>query len=206
MSIPSILPDSPGLPSYIPIRIYTDGSCNNLAEVKPIGAGVVIDFEVDGEILRSELGLYVPPNENNTNNRAELIAAISGLWALRSEKITEPVELYSDSEWMVKVMRGEYRASSNLDLIEKLRELSSKLNITWHHVKGHSGHEQNEICDRLANQARVHGGEKRSWVNCRMYFAKTGVILLDDQQTEFTMEAQGQMWQISSRVNSGGSS
>ena len=53
-------------------------------------------------------------------------------------------------------MKGNYSMKTNIDLWDKLNDLKQALfdkNITWIHVKGHSGHVENEIVDKLANLA-----------------------------------------------------
>ena len=97
---------------------------------------------------------------DTTNNRMELIAAIEGLRAL---KRASQVTVLTDSEY---VRRGiteflprwkanRRRASTgkavvNRDLWEELEELSGYHEVTWIHVRGHSGQPNHERCDTLA--------------------------------------------------------
>src|SRR5688500_3357677 len=98
-----------------------------------------------------------------TNNRMELLAAISALEALR-----EPcrIDLYTDSvyvrsgirEWLAGwKARGwrtaDKKAVKNQDLWERLDRACARHQIEWHWVKGHSGNPGNEAADRLANEA-----------------------------------------------------
>ena len=95
-----------------------------------------------------------------TNNRMELLAAISGLEALK-----EPcsVTLYSDSKYLVDAfLQGwveSWRAAGwrrgkdelkNPDLWKRLFELTEKHEVKFVWVKGHNGHDYNERCDKLA--------------------------------------------------------
>ena len=99
-----------------------------------------------------------------TNNRMELLAAIEGLKAL---KYKCKVSLFSDSKYLVDAFnegwiynweKRNWRKSDkkevlNLDLWKALLELANKHDVTWHWVKGHSGNEENERCDKLAVEA-----------------------------------------------------
>ena len=97
-----------------------------------------------------------------TNNRMELLAAIKSLEALKRKCI---VDLTTDSEYVRQGIttwihnwkqRGWKTASKqpvkNQDLWKHLDELTSKFDIRWHWVKGHSGHRENERVDSLANR------------------------------------------------------
>lgn len=103
-----------------------------------------------------------------TNNRMELRAAIHAL-----EKLQEPchVELHSDSQYLVNAMTKGWLASwrkkgwqnsanqpvKNRDLWERLENATAPHRVSWHWVKGHAGHPENERCDTLANQAVANG-------------------------------------------------
>lgn len=134
------------------VDIYTDGACK--CNPGPGGYGAVIVYgKAEKEISGGEA--------ETTNNRMELLAAISALEALR-----EPCEvtLTSDSKYMVDSIekgwakswrkRGWIKADKspalNPDLWERLLNLLEvhKVKLVW--VKGHAGHPYNERCDRLA--------------------------------------------------------
>ena len=91
------------------------------------------------------------------------MAAIMALEALNRSC---QVQLYTDSqylrlgmmEWMASWKRNGWRNSKkepvkNADLWQRLDSLALRHTITWHWVKGHSGHPENELVDALANQA-----------------------------------------------------
>ena len=101
---------------------------------------------------------------DTTNNRMEITATIKGLKALK-----EPCEvlLISDSQyllngvrswrfawrangWMRKPKQGQKRPVLNADLWQELDTLADKHKISVQWVKGHSGHQDNERCDELA--------------------------------------------------------
>ena len=134
------------------VEIYTDGACKG--NPGPGGWSAVIVYGgAEKELSGGEAA--------TTNNRMELIGAISGLGALK-----EPCEvtLYSDSKYLVDAVnlgwarswksRGWVKADKkpalNKDLWQKLLELLEIHKVTFVWVKGHAGHSYNERCDRLA--------------------------------------------------------
>src|SRR5690606_32622889 len=100
---------------------------------------------------------------HTTNNRMELMAAIRGLEALKRPC---KVRLTTDSqylrqgitEWLPVWKRRGWRTADrkpvkNIDLWQRLEAAASRHEVEWHWVKGHSGHPENELVDRLANEA-----------------------------------------------------
>jgi len=135
------------------VRIWTDGSC--LGNPGPGGWGALLTF---GEHERELSG----GEDDTTNNRMELMAAIG---ALESLKRPCQVELWSDSKYVIDGItswihgwrkRG-WKKVKNRDLWERLDEARGPHDIEWRWVKGHSGDENNERVDRLAvAQAEEH--------------------------------------------------
>lgn len=136
------------------IQIFTDGSC--LGNPGPGGYGVVMIFNHH----RKELSQGY---KHTTNNRMELLAAIAGLEALSE---TCQVDITTDSQyvknginqWIINWKKNGWRTSDkkavkNSDLWKKLDHQVSKHKVSWHWVKGHSGHPENERCDELARNA-----------------------------------------------------
>ena len=136
------------------VLAFTDGACRG--NPGPGGWGAVLQSGAHRKELRGS-------EPATTNNRMELTAAIKALEAL---KRSSNVELYTDSEylrkgitrWLPEWKRRGWRTASktpvkNMDLWQRLEELSQQHKIQWHWVKGHSGHDGNEQADRLANQA-----------------------------------------------------
>jgi ribonuclease HI len=135
------------------VSVFTDGACRG--NPGPGGWGAVLRFaETEKELCGGELA--------TTNNRMEMTAAIRALEALR-----EPcrVELYTDSvylrsgitEWLPEWRRRGWRTASrkpvkNQDLWEELSALTDRHEVSWHWVKGHAGHPENERADELANR------------------------------------------------------
>ena len=102
--------------------------------------------------------------EKTSNNRMELMAAIVGLEALNRPCT---VDLYSDSQylinafekgWLMNWKRNGWRTAGkepvkNRDLWERLLAAAGPHDVSWHWVKGHDGHPENERCDALATSA-----------------------------------------------------
>jgi ribonuclease HI len=89
-----------------------------------------------------------------TNQQAEIAAAEIGLRSL-----TEPckVRLMSDSRYVVETMTGNFRKKTNLEWWARLDRAARKHEITWQWVKGHAGHEIQEIADKMARKAAELG-------------------------------------------------
>ena len=100
---------------------------------------------------------------DTTNNRMELTAAIQALAAMREHC---KIELYTDSqyvqkgisEWLSKWKKNGWKTANkkavkNADLWQALDHETARHDVTWHWVKGHSGHPENDLVDSLANKA-----------------------------------------------------
>ncbi len=133
---------------------YTDGAC--IGNPGPGGWGSVVYF-TDGSVY--EMG---GADAQTTNNRMEMQAAIQALKVFRASGQTEPVTLYTDSEyvkngitkWIKGWKKKGWKTASggvvlNQDLWETLDELNSPI-VEWQYVRGHSGNEGNERCDAIA--------------------------------------------------------
>ena len=140
------------------IIAYTDGACSG--NPGPGGWGVILQAK-DGLVLIKERELF-GGEKDTTNNRMELIAAISCLESL--EKPTK-LTLFTDSnyvkggitEWMKTWKKNEWKTAGkksvkNVDLWKRLDKARQKHNVTWKWVKGHSGQPENERADELARQ------------------------------------------------------
>jgi ribonuclease HI len=140
--------------------IYTDGACSG--NPGPGGWGTVVYFRDDG---RHEMG---GGEGHTTNNRMEMQAAVAALEFYVNSGQTQPIALYTDSEYVkngiTKWIRGwkskGWKGSTgkpvlNQDLWEQLDALNSS-RVDWRYVRGHSGDEGNERCDTIA-RAYSHG-------------------------------------------------
>jgi ribonuclease HI len=135
------------------VEAFTDGACRG--NPGPGGWGVVLRA---GTHVKELFG----GEPATTNNRMELKAAIEALGAL---KVPSRVDLYTDSqyvrsgitEWLPAWRARGWRTADkkpvkNQDLWEALSALAAQHDVTWHWVKGHSGHPENERADELANE------------------------------------------------------
>jgi len=136
------------------IEIFTDGACRG--NPGPGGWGVLLRYGAH------EKTLYGSEN-NTTNNRMELMAAIMALEALKRKS---RVVLTTDSryvmqgvtEWMADWKQRGWRTANkkpvkNVDLWQRLEAAFNGHEVDWRWVKGHSGHPENDMADQLANQA-----------------------------------------------------
>lgn len=138
------------------VELFTDGAC--LGNPGPGGWGALLRL---GERERELSG----GEAMTTNNRMELMAAIAGLEALKrpcaialttdSQYVKRGVE-----EWMARWRANGWRTSSkepvkNRDLWERLSAAIAAHEVSWHWVKGHAGHAENERVDTLARDAAM---------------------------------------------------
>ena len=135
------------------VTIYTDGACSG--NPGPGGWGAILIFGEHRKELNGGLRL-------TTNNQMELMAAIEGLNAL---KVPSHVDLHTDStyvrdgisKWIHGWKRNGWKTAAkkpvkNSDLWKALDEAQKRHEISWHWVKGHAGHPENERADELARQ------------------------------------------------------
>lgn len=143
------------------VTVYTDGAARGNPE-GPGGYGAVLEYRDSRGILHvKELSAGF---RRTTNNRMEMMAVIAALEALNRPC---QVELYSDSQYVVNAFnqhwisgwikkgwkRGKNEPVKNVDLWQRMLEAMKPHTVTFHWVKGHNGHEQNERCDTLATTA-----------------------------------------------------
>lgn len=135
------------------VEVFTDGACRG--NPGPGGWGALLRFgDHEKELFGGEA--------NTTNNRMELMAAIQAL-----ESLTRPcqVRLTTDSEyvkngitqWLPKWKQRGWRTAGNqpvknADLWQRLEAAAKRHEVQWHWVRGHSGHDENERADALANR------------------------------------------------------
>jgi ribonuclease HI len=130
------------------IKIFTDGSAKG--NPGPGGYGIVLKF---GDKVKEISQGY----RLTTNNRMELLALIIALENLKTDKF--PVEVYSDSKYVIDSITKRwvfgwntkgFKGKKNADLWMRYLQIHSKFNLSFHWVKGHAGHPENERCDVLA--------------------------------------------------------
>ena len=138
------------------VDIYTDGACSG--NPGPGGWGALLIYQgQEKEIKGGE--------EDTTNNRMELMAAIRAL-----EALTQPsrVRLHTDSVyvrdgitlWINRWKKNGWRTAAkkpvkNVDLWRRLEEAAEHHELEWRGVKGHAGHPENERADQLARNGMI---------------------------------------------------
>lgn len=135
------------------VLLFTDGACSG--NPGPGGWAFVLQHPSSGKSRES-----AGSDPATTNNRMELMAVIRGL-----EALTRPsaVELYSDSQYVLKGLKewlvgwkakgwktANKQPVKNQDLWMELDRLQVCHKITFHWIRGHTGHPENERCDELA--------------------------------------------------------
>lgn len=135
------------------VEVFTDGACRG--NPGPGGWGAILRCKgKEKELFGGEA--------ETTNNRMELMAAIM---ALESLNRSCQVQLTTDSkyvlqgitEWIIGWKKRGWKNSAkqpvkNVDLWQRLDEANARHQVEWHWIKGHSGHEENERADALANR------------------------------------------------------
>ena len=135
------------------VIVHTDGACSG--NPGPGGWGVILDYNG----TRKELS---GGEANTTNNRMELMAASM---ALETLKRPVPVEMHVDSNYVkdgiTKWIHGwkkngwktaDKKPVKNAELWQRLDAALKQHKVSWHWVKGHAGHDDNERADELARE------------------------------------------------------
>ena len=135
---------------------YTDGACSG--NPGPGGWGVLM-IARDGGVVVKERELCGGEGQT-TNNRMELMAAISALEALTRDSdvviITDSAYVKNGiTEWMDNWKRKGWRTAGgppvkNVDLWQRLDAARLRHRVEWRWIKGHAGHVENERADALA--------------------------------------------------------
>lgn len=144
------------------IKIFTDGSCSGNPGPGGIGGVVLINDVVEST--------FSVPISQTTNNQTEILAAIYGINEVRpfvGENTS--IEIYSDSKYVIngitdwiknwKLKNWKTKGGSpvlNVELWVELDRLNTSMKINWYHVKGHDGHQYNEMADKLAREATAN--------------------------------------------------
>lgn len=143
------------------VEIFTDGACS--PNPGPGGWGCILRYNGVEKELRGG-------QPEATNNSMEMMAAIAALSALKEPCV---VDLYTDSKylrngmtqwvhgWVKKGWRTQTGPVKNKRLWQILLELSERHQVSWHWVRGHDGHVENERCDELARLGRSEHGMRK---------------------------------------------
>ena len=133
------------------VEIFTDGACSG--NPGPGGWGAILRYgRHEKELSGGE--------RSTTNNRMELLAAITALESLKRPCI---VDIHTDSsyvkdgitKWIHGWQKNGWKNASkkpvkNAELWQRLLEAERPHDVTWHWIKGHAGHPENERADELA--------------------------------------------------------
>lgn len=135
------------------VIIHTDGACSG--NPGPGGWGAILEF--DGHVKELKGGAAT-----TTNNQMELTAAIEALNALKRRCA---VEIHTDSQyvkngisgWLYGWKKNGWKTAAkkpvkNVELWQALDTAVQRHDVSWHWVRGHSGHDLNERADQLANE------------------------------------------------------
>lgn len=139
------------------VEIWSDGACSG--NPGPGGWGALLRF-ADGREVELRGG-----EPATTNNRMELIAPAAALESLADGYA---VNLYTDSQYVKNGMTvwlagwkrkgwltADRKPVKNVDLWQRLESSCTKHRVTWHWVRGHSGHVENEQADALARAGMI---------------------------------------------------
>jgi len=145
------------------VIVHTDGACSG--NPGPGGWGAILAF---GDHKKELKGGEV----HTTNNRMELLAAISALEALKRPCL---VDIHTDSQYLRNGIMSyihnwkrngwktaDKKPVKNVDLRQRLDEALKHHRVEWHWVKGHAGHALNERADELAREgvAAIRSGAR----------------------------------------------
>ncbi|MDC0189342.1 ribonuclease HI [Flavobacteriales bacterium] len=133
------------------IKIYTDGSSRG--NPGPGGYGIILEY--GDHIKEISEGFRL-----TTNNRMELLSIIIAMESIKDFKGS--ILVFSDSKYVVDAINKKwvfswhhkgYKNKKNPDLWKRFLKTYYSHQISFHWIKGHSGHSKNERCDHLAVQA-----------------------------------------------------
>jgi ribonuclease HI len=130
------------------VTIVCDGSSLGNGRGAPRAAAVaVLGFKGIWKAVGEYLG-------SATNQQAEIAAAAIGL-----ENLKQPcrVHLMSDSRYVIETMNGRFKKKTNHEWWRRLEKASTRHQITWEWVKGHNGHEIQEVADDAARAIATSG-------------------------------------------------
>jgi len=131
-------PANEGVSEMTNVTMYTDGACSG--NPGPAGWAAILQC---GQHEKEVVG----GAEESTNNRAEIMAVIAGLEAL---KFPCSVTIYTDSQYVIGVASKGWKRKANCGLLAQMDRLLAGRSVTFVKVKAHNGNPMNERCDQLA--------------------------------------------------------
>jgi ribonuclease HI len=133
------------------ILVYTDGAAKG--NPGPGGFGVVM---MSGKHRKE----FSEGFRLTTNNRMELLSVIAALESIKKDNAE--VEIWSDSKYVVDAVekgwvfgweKKAFKGKKNQDLWKRFLKIYPQHQVKFHWLKGHNGHPENELCDKLAVEA-----------------------------------------------------
>lgn len=146
-------------PQDIEVILYTDGACSG--NPGPGGWAFILEHVPTGKTKEESGG-----DPDTTNNRMEMMAVIEGLKRLNrptrvkvvtdsayvKDGITQWIHGWKKNGWKRKV-RNHFEPLKNEELWKEMDRLTQIHQVAFEQIRGHTGHPQNERCDRLAVEA-----------------------------------------------------
>lgn len=131
------------------ITVYVDGACSgNGTENAKCGWAVKLMYKGHSKIKSGNF-------RGGTNNIAEMAAFFKALQSIKDKSL--PVEVFSDSKYVVCTVNGEFKIGTNVQswhlIMDEVRQFEN-LKVTW--VKGHNGNIHNEEVDKRASWEAIH--------------------------------------------------
>ena len=152
-------------------ELYVDGSCSGNGEKENFG-GIGVVLVKDNKVIKE----YSKPVFNTTNNRTEMKAVILAIQIAKvlNRNVPQEIIIYSDSMYVVQTVnnwmfnwaskgwkKADKKEPENLDLVQTLCQLMQfERAIKVEKIKGHNGHEFNELADDLATRGTKKAKEE----------------------------------------------
>lgn len=138
------------------VTIVCDGSSiGNGKKHSRAAAAAILEYRGQLKIVGEYIG-------DGTNQQAEIIAACVGLEALTESCL---VKIVTDSQYVVKTMKGLFKRKTNLEFWQRLDLAASSHKVTWSWTRGHAGHPIQEKCDEAARTIASNGCIDRERLN-----------------------------------------
>lgn len=137
------------------VLLVCDGSSlKNGSENSPAAAAALLEWRGKRKIVTEFIG-------SGTNQQAEIVAACLGL-----EQLKRPcrVKVISDSQYVVKTMKGEFRRKANHEFWSRLDRAADAHRVEWTWTRGHAGHPLQEACDKAARRTAETGNHDATFV------------------------------------------
>ena len=149
------------------MRIYTDGATSNNGYDSAQGGWAYIIVDEDDNIISKSSG-YI---QNATNNICELTAVIKACESINN--LNHSFTIYSDSSYIINCWQNQWYENwlqngwlnskkepvANKELWIRLIPYFKNSHFFFQKVKGHSGNYFNELVDKMAVEAKSHGGD-----------------------------------------------